>query len=356
MSGLCAQVAACEMNCAGGWAKDRRVRRTSGVGGDQGEDMAVMLRRSFLAGAAASGAVLAAGCRAPNRLTVVLDWLLDANHAALFAAKASGAFQRAGLEVDLVAPADPDSPCRLVAAGKADVAIAYGTQINMIVSAGLPLLRIATLIDRPLNTVSALAGGPIHTLVDLKGRKVGLSVGGVEEALLDAMLQSVGLRAADLNLIKVNYDMVTALVDGRLDAAVGAFRNVEVLELRQMGHPPVVFRPEDYGVPLYDELILVARADRRGDPRLARLLSALKAGTQVLLKDPEAMWRIFAAAHPELATPLNHASWIATMPAIAPDPAALDDARYLAFQAFALKHGVIAKALPLDRFAVQIMA
>jgi putative hydroxymethylpyrimidine transport system substrate-binding protein len=291
---------------------------------------------------------------AAEKMTIILDWLLNPNHAALFAALQSGAFAKAGLDVDIVAPADPDSPCRLVAAGQADLAVSYGTQINMIDSAGLPLLRIATLIDRPLNTVMALEGSGIHTLSDLKGKKIGVSVGGVEEAVLDAMLQSAGLQPADATPVKVNYDMVSALVSHRLDAAIGAYRNAEVLQVRQMGFTPVVFLPEEHGVPLYDELIVVAHRDRRDDPRLKRFVGALQEGTAALLKSPDAMWQAFAKAHSELATPLNQTSWQATMPAIAKDPAKLDSERYLAFQSFAAAHGIIGKTLPLDQFAVQL--
>jgi putative hydroxymethylpyrimidine transport system substrate-binding protein len=80
----------------------------------------------------------------------------------------------------------------------------------------------------------------------------------------------------------------------------------------------------------------------------------LQEGTAELLRAPDAMWRAFAQAHPELATPLNQASWAATMPAIAADPRALNAQRYLDFQTFAVAHGIAGTALPLDQFAVQI--
>jgi putative hydroxymethylpyrimidine transport system substrate-binding protein len=311
-------------------------------------------RRPFLAGVAALALGASRPAQAGEPITVILDWLLNPNHAALFAAGQCGAFARAGLAVNLVAPSDPDSPLRLVAAGQADLAIGYGTQINMIDSAGLPLIRIATLIDTPLNTIMALGGGDIHGLADLKGKKIGVSVGGVEEAILDVMLQSAGIAATEVTVVRVNYTMVAALLSHGLDAATGAFRNAEVLQVRQMGRIPLVFLPEEHGVPLYDELILVARRDRRRDPRLNRFIAALQEGTAELLRAPDAMWRAFAQAHPELATPLNQASWAATMPAIAADPRALNAQRYLDFQTFAVAHGIAGTALPLDQFAVQI--
>ena len=316
----------------------------------------MVTRRPLLCGGVASLGLLAAGrpAGAAEKLVLVLDWLLNPNHAALFAAQQSGAFARAGLEVTLIAPSDPDSPARLVAARQADLAIGYGTQINMIAAAGLPLLRIATLIDRPLNTVMALEGSGIRGLADLAGKKVGVSVSGVEDAILGAMLRSVGVSIAAVTVVRVNFNMVTALLSRRLDAAIGAYRNTEVLEVAQMGRKPIVFLPEEHGVPLYDELIVLARREMRGDARLPRFVVALQAGTAALLKDPEGMWKAFAAAHAELDTELNHACWQATLPAIARDPGRLDAQRYRDFQTFALAQGIISAAMPLDRFAVQI--
>lgn len=315
-------------------------------------------RRTFLHGAAAAAGVtlmprssLGAGL---EPMTVMLDWLLNPNHAGLFAAQQSGAFERAGLAVKIISPSDPDSPSRLVAAGQVDLAVGYGSEINMIVSAGLPLLRIATLIDRPLNTIMALDG--VKTLADLKGKTIGYSVAGVEEAILDVMLGSAGLKRDAFTAVKVNYDMVAAMLSGRLDAATGAYRNAEVIQLEQMGRKPTVFLPEEHGVPMYDELILVAQRARVGDERLRRFIRALQEGVAALVKDPDGLFRAFAAAHSELDTPYTKASWQATMPLLARDPGRLDEARYRKFQDFCIAQGIIAKPLALDQFAVQLVA
>ncbi len=314
-------------------------------------------RRVFLMGCTASAGLAATGpafAKTTEPMTVILDWLLNPNHAALFTAQHSGAFARAGLEVNLVSPSDPDSPCRLVAAGQADLAVSYGSQINMITSAGLPLLRVATLVDRPLNTV--MTRGDIQTLSDLRGKTIGYSVAGVEEAVLDVMLASAGVRPGEVTTVKVNYNMVTAMLSHRLDAATGAYRNAEVIEIEQMGAKPHVFLPEDHGVPPYDELILVARHDRVGDARLKRFILALREAVATLQKDPDALWTAFADAHGELNTPYNKLSWQATVPLLARDPGALDERRYLAFQDFAVARHIIATPQPIGGFAVQIVS
>ena len=287
-------------------------------------------------------------------LTVILDWLFNVNHAVLFAAQHTGAFSRRGLNVNLVSPADPDSPARLVAAGQSDLAVAYGTQINMLVDKGLPLVRIGTLIDRPMNSVVALGGGAIRTISDLKGRKIGVSVGGVEEVMVDAMLRSGGVQPSEVSIVRVSYQMVTALLGHKIDAAIGAFRNAEVLELQKAGANPVVFAPEDHGVPAYDELILVARRDRQDDPRLKHFLDATREGVQALRSHADDLMHAYAAAHPEQDAKLLAEAWPITLAAVPDDPGKLDRDRYLKFQKFCLDQAIITKSLPLDQFAVEL--
>ncbi len=300
---------------------------------------------------------LAAPCsaaRAADKFTVILDWFVDTNHAALFAAQYCGAYKAENLDVSIVAPADPDSPPRLVAAGQADLAVSYQTQLNMLDDHGLGLVRVATLVDRPLNTIMALSDSGIHTIADLKGRKIGVSVGGVEEALLSTMLHAGHLSLSDVTVVKVNFQMLPALMSHQLDAAIGGYSNYEVIEAEEMGRHPAVFTPEANGVPAYDELILVAARSHLGDPRLRRFLAALQKGTECLLEKPDEIWADMIRDHPEMNNALNRAAWAATLPYLSDDPGALDAVRYEKFQNFLFQQGIISKKLPVDQFAVQV--
>ncbi|MCH8960494.1 MAG: ABC transporter substrate-binding protein, partial [Bacteroidetes bacterium] len=70
-----------------------------------------------------------------------------------------GYFAEEGLEVTLIEPADPNDPPKLVAAGKAELAVSYQPQLHMQAAAGLPLARVGTLIATPLNTLLVLDDG-----------------------------------------------------------------------------------------------------------------------------------------------------------------------------------------------------
>ena len=78
-----------------------------------------------------------------------------------------------GLDVELIAPADPNAPPKLVAAGQADYAVSYQPTLQMLVAEGLPLVRVGVLVAQPLNSLVALEDSPVKTLADFKGRKIG---------------------------------------------------------------------------------------------------------------------------------------------------------------------------------------
>src|SRR3546814_9566968 len=72
-------------------------------------------------------------------------WFVNPDHGPLVVAQEQGFFAAQGLEVEMIAPADPNDPPKLVAAGEADLAVSYQPQLHLLAAAGLPLARIGTL-------------------------------------------------------------------------------------------------------------------------------------------------------------------------------------------------------------------
>ena len=287
-----------------------------------------------------------------EKLTVLLDWFLNPDHAPLIVALEKGYFADAGLEVELIEPADPNDPPKLVAAGKAQVAVSYQPQLHIHAAAGLPLVRIATLVATPLTTLMVLDDSPIKTVADLKGKRVGFSVGGFEDAILRAMLAPHGLALDDLTLINVNFALSPALLSGQVDAVIGAYRNFELNQLAIEGHKGRAFYVEEEGVPSYDELILIASRNELNDPRLPKLVHALERGVQYLINHPEDSWGLFVNYRASLDDELNRLAWKDTLPRFALRPAALDRGRYQRFERFLIEQKVISGSLPLSDYAI----
>jgi len=310
-----------------------------------------LARRLLLALALACTSVPAL---AADKLTVVLDWFVNPDHAPLIIAREQGFFAAQGLDVELIAPADPNDPPKLVAAGKADIAVSYQPQLHLQVQEQLPVVRIGTLVATPLNSLVVLADGPIKSIADLKGRRIGFSVGGFEDALLGAMLAQHQLKVADVELVNVNFSLSPALIARQVDAVIGAFRNFELNQMDLVERPGRAFYPEEEGVPAYDELIYIANRDGLARPELRRFLLAVENATHWLVNHPEAAWGLFKATDPALDDELNRRAWAATLPRFAHSPAALDHGRYRRFAAFLQAQKLIGEPPALATYAVDL--
>ena len=302
---------------------------------------------------AALVALLAAGpAAAADKLTVLLDWFVNPDHAPLIVAKEGGYFARAGVYVTLIAPADPSAPPRLVAAGQGDIAITYQPDLMLQVKEGVPLVRFRTLVETPLNSLIVLRDGPVKSLADLKGKRIGYSVASFQEAYLSAVLASVGLSAKDVTLVNVNFNLVTALLSGQVDAALDGYRNFELTQLELEGRPGIAFYPEEHGVPVYDELIYVTRTALRDDPRLRRFIDAIEQATIFITNHPDEAKAMFLKSTPALAEELSRRAFDLTWPRFAKSPAALDEGRYRRFPQFLKEKGLLDTVPPIDTYAI----
>lgn len=308
--------------------------------------VAVMLMAMFF---------MASPAAAADKMTVLLDWFVNPDHAPLFVAKEKGFFAARGLDVELIAPSNPNDPPKLVAAGQADIAVSYQHQHQMQVDEGLPLVRIATLIATPLNSLLVLEDSKITKLADLKGKTIGYSVGGFETALLKVMLEKEGLKLEDVKLVNVNFSLSPSLLAGQTQGVIGAFRNFELNQLDIEKRPGRAFFVEEYGVPSYDELILVANSKKISDPRLRKFVDALEDGVQYLINHPDECWKLFLRNGREnLDDELNRRAWKDTLPRFALRPGALDVKRYTRFAAFLQKEGVVKTVPQLATWAVEL--
>ena len=293
---------------------------------------------------------------AADKLTLMLDWFVNPDHAPIVLAQELGYFADAGLAVQTVAPSDPNDPPRMVAAGRVDLAVSYQPQLHLQVHEGLPLVRVGTLVGTPLNCLMVREDGPVKTLADLKGRKIGYSVSGVENAIVQALLAKAGLTPADVEMVNVNWSLTPALMTGQVDATIGAYRNFELTQIRIAGGTGKCFFVEENGLPAYDELIYVANRDSMDRDKVNRFMGAVERATQYMLNHPAEAREVFAAHAPDLKDELNTKAWDDTFGRFAISPAALDHGRYARFEAFLHEAGLVPEVLPVDRLAVDLGA
>ncbi len=128
------------------------------------------------------------------------------------------------------------------------------------------------------------------------------------------------LLARDQN---VGFNLVPAMLSGRVDATIGGFWNYEAIQLRLLHKRPVVIPVDQAGVPTYDELVLTVREDeaRTRGQDLRAFLQALTRGQREVRADPAAATRSLTSANPSLDAKLQLESISQTLPAEQPaDP------------------------------------
>ena len=305
---------------------------------------------------AAIALLAAAPAWAEDKMTVLLDWFVNPDHGPIIVAQENGYFADEGLEVEIVPPADPSAPPRLVAAGQADLAVSYQPQLHLQIHEGLPLKRVGTLVATPLNCLLVLDDGPIKSLADLRGKKIGFSVAGVEEAILTTLLGQHDIGLDEIEMINVNFSLSPSLMTGQVDAVIGAFRNFELNQMDIEGVAGRCFYIEEEGIPSYDELIYVANPDTMDADKVARFLAATEKATQYIVNNPKKSWEIFAATSPELQDELNARAWVDTLPRFALRPAGFDAGRYARFERFLKDSGMIDSLNPVSDIAIDVTA
>ena len=279
-----------------------------------------------------------------------LDYLPNPNHVPLYAALESGAFASRGLDVRLVVPGSASDPAKLAAARSADLALT--PQINYLIARaeGLPLVAIGVYVDSSLGGLLALSESGIATLADLAGRPIGYSLAPLEPALWKAMLGCAGVDPVDIDLVNVGYGTVASLLAGSVDA-IGAFRNVEPIQVELLGRAPVFFPQEAFCVPETYDLVLVAHKDfvrRAKEPTWRPFSPRWRSRSPRHAPQPDDALAAFFRAFPELDDELDRLSFAATLPLYAADVHLSDPETWDSVQRFLVGAGLLAEAAPFE--------
>ncbi len=289
-----------------------------------------LIRRLTCALLVAACAVTVAACGektestgAPKResVRVMLDFFPNADHAGLYAAQGTGAFRKAGLDVSLQAPSDPSAPLKLLAAGKVDLAISYEPELLLARDKGQQLVAVGALVQKPLTSVMSIGRKAISDPKQLAGKTVGTAGIPYQSAYLKAILGQAGVDPARVKEVNVGFNLVPAMLSGRVDATLGAFWNYEGVQLAQQRKRPKIIRMEKAGVPTYNELVIVARQDEldtEGGAKVRRFLRALAQGMKALKQNPATGIDPLLRANRDLDRRLQEASVKATMPVFFP--------------------------------------
>jgi NitT/TauT family transport system substrate-binding protein/putative hydroxymethylpyrimidine transport system substrate-binding protein len=295
-------------------------------------------------------ALVIAGCgggaKSPApEVTLVLDFTPNAAHAGIYEAVARKRDRDHGVRIAIRQPTASSDSLKLLAAGRADLAVADIHDLGLARERGEDLVGVAALVQRPL--ASVIAGPGIARPRQLEGRRVGVTGVPSDDAVLRAVVRGDGGDPKRVRRITIGFTAVPSLL-ARKVAAATAFWNVEGVTLKRRGFETHEFRVDDFGAPRYPELVLVARrATVRDHPeRIRDTLAALADGTRDALADrPAAVATVARAAQADPG--LIEAELSAIAPALSP-PLRLDEDALRGWAAFDQRFGILKRAPAID--------
>jgi NitT/TauT family transport system substrate-binding protein/putative hydroxymethylpyrimidine transport system substrate-binding protein len=278
----------------------------------------------------------------------VLDFTPNAVHTGIYAAQAQGFYHAAGVDLAIHQPGESTDAPKLLAAGRTDFAILDIHDLGIARERGLDLVAVAPIVQRPLAAVIARADRGIRRPRDLEGRTVGVTGLPSDEAVVDSEVSADGGDPGRVDEVTIEFNAVSALAAGRIDAAT-AFWNAEGVALRRLGIPVRTFRVDRYGAPPYPELVLTTSGRTlRADPELVEaVVEATRRGYAFARAHPAEALGDLIAADPALERDEQAAQLRVLLPDLAPRP--FDPEVLREWAAWDLEHGLLERPLDVNK-------
>ena len=182
------------------------------------------------------------------------------------------------------------------------------------------VVAVGALVQKPLTSVMSLGRQARLGPADLAGKRVGTAGIPYQSAYLKTILASAGVDPASVKEVNVGFNLVPAMLSGKVDATLGAFWNVEGVELRAAHKHPKIIRMEQAGVPTYNELVLVAREStlKSNGALVRKFMRALAQGYTYTRANPAGATKDLVDANPDLNEATSLAQVKATLPVFFP--------------------------------------
>jgi len=253
----------------------------------------------LLAAVATSMALLQAlPASAAEKVSLRLKWLAQAQFAGFYVAKAKGFYDQAGLDLT-INPGGPNLNVEtLVASGNDTFGLAGGTETVLLArEKGLPLVCIGVTVQNTPFTYVTYKDSGITKVKDFAGKKVATWFTGTQYTLY-SMLASAGVKQSDLTIVPQSGSMAP-FVEKQFDVAAATYYNeLNTLKEQGLGDKLTLIKPDDYGVVVQQDTVLVSEKYRNEKPQQVQafLTATIKGWKYALQNKKEAIDIVMAAA------------------------------------------------------------
>jgi NitT/TauT family transport system substrate-binding protein len=217
--------------------------------------------------------------------SLTIGTMANAGDTLIFIADEEGYFAANGLDVTLKTYDSGLAATNMMLEGEAD--LAYATEF-VVAGKALQKTGISIVATYSKNETVVIAGQKEHGIEhisDLKGKRIGLARGTINEFYLGRLLDLNGISTADVTLVDTKLtQLADALSNGSVDAVVAGSRNIYPI-IQQQGSQVFTW-PAHSGQPAYGTL--VGKNDwitRHAEP-VKRLMVSLAQAENYILRHP----------------------------------------------------------------------
>ena len=233
-------------------------------------------------------ATLGAGCRrtaptdtATTKTKVQLNWVAEPEFGGIYAARESGAYKRAGLDVEIVAGAAGTPVLQIVASGQADFGVVSADDVVLARARGVDIVAVlASFQHSPLGVMVHGARG-IEKLEDLKSGTLAIEPGLPFGGWLKKKYTFAGV-----TLVPYDGGVAKFLADPTYSQQ--CYVTAEPIAARRKGSDPKVFAARDTGFDPYASVVIVSGAALKTKlPMIKAFVTATNDGWKSYLADPK---------------------------------------------------------------------
>ncbi|MDB5227817.1 MAG: putative transporter, substrate-binding protein [Bacteroidota bacterium] len=242
-------------------------------------------------------------CSKPKDTTINLrlQWIPQTQFAGYIVAKQKGFYEAEGLKVNLN-PAGPDlKPQVTVANGSDQIGIGVPNQVISARTNGVPLVTIAQIFQDSPNRYVLKSQNKIDSLKQLKGKKIGLWLGG-DEAEFVSMLKTANMTLNDVTVVAQEYSVAPFLQDQYVLSMVTVYNELNLIQKEgYQGDRLQILSPKDYHSAILGDMIFTTDKYIKDNPgTVQKFLTASIKGWKYCIDHPEEALDIVMKYNPEL--------------------------------------------------------
>ena len=235
-------------------------------------------------------------------VTLMLDWVANANHVGLYVARDLGFFQRAGLDVDIIEPGEVWATSAVLG-GQAEFGIDFQENLTLLRADEVPLVSIAAIMQTNTSGFATRASDHVSSPEEFEELVYGTFNSPFEAPTLDALVRCTGGDPESITYVTAGTDLLAMLDQGLADL-VWIYYGTQGFQAQRLGIDIDYFPLNDYQgcIPDYYTPIVITSQeiiDERPDI-VSRFVSALVEAHEFVIRDPAAAAQVLADAVGEL--------------------------------------------------------